>query len=876
MKFLGIDLNGVLDRGMVLEGKQNVTLLPETVVHGGLVRRPEQARGERWIGGHEARSTLSPTVLRQGTNYEFVSDLLSLALSKQGLPNDAHHAREPSGPSPEENSTLPVSDVNAGLEAALRALAGHSGGDRTTLVVPDTLSQEGQDRMLQLARSALPGERELLWRPVAALIGWAHDLSHDDLTDLDGATVAYVHLDAAAVSVSVLATRVDTVAGFPLLVPQRSGRGLSLGPFEVVKDAFEQIVLADLDGSQHDSVSVAALGADERPWRVLFGHKAQAALVPTQSGYLWLNETPPNAQIAHQALNNWVLAIQDQLEGVDADAILIDGAGAAVNLGDRTLGVAMRDELAQSSVPTYAITERTAALGGAAYGWRLAHGWPTYEDVLPHLRIVVKEARDWVWKDLVPDDQVVAGGQQYGPRTIEGFRVDKDATELKYAISRGDEPLVRQTITPLPFTTQRQHEVDLVVTQNPGQGSASVEVRPKENAEALGGKVFLRWDTMEETGLSPEAFLESYESDGALGYPDTSRFECHAMAWENYFVLECLEDLERLDADNSRMPIVLKQAGEALRSKLSIDWIKYQRPGGPTYGIFDSDGNIPADIVDRRPDVEHLIANTKNKLGEIYEYALSQNASSKLASELLRRSAIAGSWMYAQAPACSLDFARQTLSTHGTLPTLLRRNRQYGINVAGRAFSTVPDMQIAFSEFAGYYKQKNKLTNERMKAARQMLFFREDAPQALTLQMAETLAEAAVDVMAGEVQKRNLKHRFFNAAAMMVGLLRFRIVDADFLDPNDESGLSKSQGALNLHRQRPDDTHRSESSFESNVSKGSLIRQAVDVLHLAQDLSEQNSSGVKALLQEVEAYLEKRGTDTLLFTSLMERANNDE
>jgi hypothetical protein len=187
-----------------------------------------------------------------------------------------------------------------------------------------------------------------------------------------------------------------------------------------------------------------------------------------------------------------------------------------------------------------------------------------------------------------------------------------------------------------------------------------------------------------------------------------------------------------------------------------------------------------------------------------------------------------------------MDYLREILLGHEAV------NQQWAVNAIGRTFSDQSDLQLFFRWCAASFSHGLQAPLRRMTALVEILQYRENAPRALTVDQAYTFAQVVHDVMEQEVRARNIKARFFKAAWLLVALLRFRLVDPTFLDPGNEAHRALVDGVQNMLEQ----------------ARGLLPRGP-------------GRDTLAELLRQIQLYLERRGTDALIFTKLEEQAEGE-
>ncbi|MDR9392496.1 MAG: hypothetical protein RI554_10760, partial [Trueperaceae bacterium] len=835
----GLDVDGVLDHAADLRNAGAPEVVASRRVLGAVARRPAHV-GERWIAGDEARATLTPTDLLDldDRSFAFVRD----AVQRLTAPNDADDAQDA-----EDAKDGDPADV---VGAHLRAL-GPTGADRTVLVVPDTLDQEVQGRWLRTLRAAAPGTPELLWRPVAAILGWVAGLDAEEAGALDGVEVLHVHLGAYRIERSRLELRVEWSGADPVVVPRRNGPGHVVDAGDVVVRPVTSVLQYDRDAFDLDDASLRALMTQERPWRALFGEMPPAALVPTESGALRRVDGPTGpARVDVDAAIVEVGRTLDASGRHDDPIVLIDGVvGHAVDDAGpiaRRLARHVEARVTRSEV----LDPSTAAEGAARYAWRLERDLPTYEDVLPSLRIFAKRNGEPAWVDLVPEGMVVPGGKEYAPDPLKGFRVAPATEELNYAIARGDAKHVRLTRTQLPTPPEKTVDVDLVVRQRPGQGFASVQVKAPPGHGTFEAGVYLDWATMERTRETPDSYLEAKRAEAPLRYPAAAPHRSDAGLWRTRGVKTAINRVLYADPHDPETPGHLTRLRELLQRKsASTD------PTSPR--MVDAHGHVPTGVTLGRKPVGEVYDALRAKVAEIATEARSGRSTVQRSTDAFRAAALVGSYTFAGAPEAVTDFARAVLGRSRTLASVERRNAQYAWNVAGRSFERPEDLRVLFGAAVHAYREHENLKDYQMRAVQEAFLYRETAYQALDSETAHALAHAAVEMLRGEVKSGKLANRFGNASKLLLGVLRYRIADPTFL-AEDLAAPSPAATPPAADPDRP--TRVRVPGPATSPKRKTLLREALAILDEARTIAKRKKKRDVAFLAEaLTQYLEGRG-----------------
>ncbi|WP_373509512.1 hypothetical protein [Thiocapsa sp.] len=832
---IGIDVNGITDMIAACSDDSVPTQVQSPVPIPACIIDP-RFPGERPLGGPAAFESL------HGRDWDDGHRLARHSIFKllQLLETKSDQLAEAAGQS------LDAGDL---IATHLLALTQSMDGTRI-LAVPDTLSEMGQQRLLDGMRR-LGIRTELLWRPVAMLLGWSCRQPDENIRRLHKTTVMVVHAGLWRPEVSVLELEVEESAGRPFLVPVRQGKGeavrTSSWPIEqIARDLFT----ADLRrAGLPQSLAETQLWINRRPWSILCGQPAPDEIVRDQEGR-WhkLTGQPELASniedgIFHPLLDVVKRCISDHR----VDAALVEGPLVDLMLGDSTFGQVFAQEVkdwSKRAIVPFEVCASASCLpasGAAHYSWRQTTDIVGYYDTIPDLQINALVEMRPAFISLMKGRERVVGGKTVG-MSVGGFSIAEGTNAVDYYLTRADEPTVRRTLTALPEPAQRTTPVTLVVEQTPGQGFASVEIRPPKG-ERLGDRaVFLDWSSMQDTGETPDQLIERLRKDYGMAFPDPAPFPCHAAVWKATEAVPAIQAfLADVDAGGQRASDAAERLMSVLGKKSSLDWLLLSRAGGGRKaGIFDSDGNIPANQalvqhVGAQPgkfsSYQELVDELLQATGRAFLRHMTRARDGD--TDFHRRLLLIGGWCYAAAPEPILEYVRRSLQYGDTI------HKKYDFNVAGRCFSRNEDISLLFSSVESDFSRRGIQTPfDRIKALSLVLSYRPDAPDALNAKLAYSLAEVAAAILEKEAKKCNIKKIFFAAAYLLMGLLRYRRVNAGFLDqerPENAELVARVKGTL-------------------KKAEGCVRGEQVD--------------HVRVILKEITAFMEKRGTDALIFSKL--------
>jgi hypothetical protein len=830
---IGVDLNGITDTVAHCTDVLISTIDAQPTPIPACVIAP-YFQGERPLGGFAAFESLHGRnwdAEHQQARHPIIKLLQQLENQSETVEAAATHGYR-------------VGDLVA---SHLLAVSQRAHGHRI-ITVPDTLTELGQQQLLDGLRR-LCVRAELLWRPVAVLLGWA--LAQKRLAERHGTTAMVIHAGVWRTEVSVLSLEVEEDTGVPFLIPVRHGKGQEVLPATWSVERLAQDILAvDLKNTGlPPALAEAQLWINRRPWSMLCGIPAPDEIVRDQLGHWHALAGQPklSPQLGKAVWEPFLPIIAHSMSEHRIQAVLIEGPLVGLTLENGTLGERLAAEVRSygrhqdCTVQVASIGAGLAAKGAAHYGWRRKNGIVGYYDTIPDLKInALVELRPNFISLMKGRDRVV-GGETIGME-VEGFSIAEGTPAVDYYLTRADEPTVRETHTVLPEPAKRSMPVTLVVAQTPGQGFASVEIRPPIG-ERLGDRpVFLDWSSMKDTGETSEQVLARLRKEHGMAFPDPAPLPCHAAVWNATGVVPAMRDfLDKIDSGGAEKERVAKQLMSVLSKKQSLDWLLLSRSGGGRKaGIFDSDGKIPPrhelrqHVGDPPPGFatyQELVDRVLKATAFAFEkYMLrARNGDTDLHRHLL----LIGGWSYAAAPEPILAYVRRSLEYGDTI------HKRFDFNLAGRSFFKKEDITLLFRSVANHFNRRGlNRPFDRIKALSLVLSYRPDAPEALDSKLAYNLVEVAAALLAIETQQCNIKKKFFSAAYLLMGLLRYRRVDPAFMD-----------------REKPE--------------SAKLFEQVTTTLNAAERcVTGPTNDSVRTILKELTAFMEKRGTDALIFSKL--------
>ncbi|HFA60020.1 MAG TPA: hypothetical protein ENJ83_04950 [Rhodospirillales bacterium] len=678
------------------------------------------------------------------------------------------------------------------LRAQVRELLvriGASRDSRIVVAIPDPVSEEAQERWLRALAGI--GRVQLVWRPVLTALGFIQ--RGPDLRRELPFTLVAVELGWGVLRANVLEVELDEKAG--LAVPERRRPGVE----------------TDWCGLDPPGV-VRRLGL--RWMRDGSGRLARARVADPETA-------PSVAGEIEEATVELAKKLAERLADARRVLWLVEGPLAAVHCGHGRLGGAVVRGLRRYLPEPRCIelVEGKAALvaaGAAECARRLAAGVPAWWDALPQLEINRVDQRGVVAFVPLVDAPRIAGGNTY-THEVRGVALPAGAETMHFVLFHGPHPTARRLVQPLAQRLPMEIEVKLVVRQQPAQGRARVDVVPLKPTPHF-RPVKLDWDLLEDTRWDRETALRNLQQRVGLRYPPKTPVPAGLYHWYETRLPSVLRRFLRRSPDASfEYDAVVRECLHALRAV---------RPPGRAErtAAVSSDGELHPGL---REDERELFERFGAKLDTDMR-ALPHG------SDVRRRLAVVGAWLYAAAPLAVQEDLRLSLKR--------REYRQGLVQAAGRCFADEREIRLFFARCAEVCRGEEQNTDW-MKALGQILIYREEACRwlddgkvRLCLYGAVRELERALD---GRPKPR--PQIFNNAVLALLGLLRYRRQRPGFL--------------LGRH----DDPIPSDARL--------AIRERLAELVCRLD---RHDPGPAAKIREVIRFLEGKGTDQLIAASFDE------
>jgi hypothetical protein len=744
--WVGIDLNGVLDCVAGLEQKNRYASVPPVVV-------TDTPLGT--LTGAEA--ILSP--FGRPRLAETVGHRLSVLELLRAL-----------------DSTDPEAPHQIGQHLHSLLPNENRGG---VIAVPDipTFNERTRDRLLSGASQCGVNAR-LLWRPVAALLGWGEGLNPKQLRGLHGKRACVLQLLPEGIAASELDLECVEQDAQPTLVPVRRREGLrKLYPYS--DRELPLLLAAEMGITDH-----RLLWASAWAWNALLGRRAESDLLPdiqSPSGWRLVDGVSNLRGELAKALSATVqkLLKEDQSALRQASVILIEGPLAHASIKtqlEQATGLldfikVLITPVSAADVVAIPTTAGLVARGGAVCAERQQKGQITYYDFLPMLEINVLRGGEHTFAALIARNDRVEGGKTYSNMLSDRFEIKKESEKLVFYLLKEDEREARLSETTL--SVDDKVKISLHVTQTPAQGYARVEICPDIRGALGNAPILLDWNAMTVVDWSREKIIFELSIQG-ISYPEILPQRAHRLIWEKTAILETIRNFNACLTRERQYDSVIRQQHSITPGRIGTrsspffltrnDVIQQEDKG--IYTAIDSDGHLPDGVNLEAVEAFNLF---RQKLGKDFIVINNTIVGSRDRIEQLAR---LGATLYAGCPEAILGYYRKVASSADISPKL--------VMYAGKVFSNEQDLTRLFKycerRYREAYQEGKTLSWYVLRAAGDALAYREHAGEILDPELADSLADAMLYVLKNQVDRRNFRQTPFKAAVRLSAfMLRHRM-----------------------------------------------------------------------------------------------------
>ncbi|WP_347274612.1 hypothetical protein [Candidatus Kuenenia sp.] len=678
--------------------------------------------------------------------------------------------------------------------------------DYVVVAIPNHLDEFGQEALIKdITSLGIVGEKKpyLLWRPVAAALAWldkVQDQFEKPIYPED--FILVVHIGPDCFEFTTFRLREKYHNGKRFVIPLREQPKVEISlcgcdwGMELIQHIFEKDDLNTLWQVFINSPVIWETLA-QRPWNkeklpILLNRKKSEnpwewdLWEPEESlrDKIWQLEarvsrcleelTKGNCSHRRSVLsyNLW----QELLEKGVLDSlnnhkdgklrgVILSGPLASINpvswfkdiihiLESRGLCALITQEAKLDQIWAPSLNEDIVSEGAYIYGKRLSCGEPAYLDTLTQLYTLANKRGKQVWVPLLKKLEI-EGGKPHQDKIEKIFSLNCGGKFLNVLLKKGDSKLFKKTQFHFPYTPLRDMPLDMNICVASAGGLAQVELVPEEKEFLGGARIFLDYNSMEDTdvlpvpklGFPPKVLIIHVDKkDSKILQNNNFQKICNDFHQKGVYHPDYYRYVHRL-RDELRKPISI--------SGNSGNWISCR--------IVNQNGKTGTSGGQR------IINKISKRLGDDLDIAVS----GKLDSSIERVICSAATWLFGAASPKIYNYLRETLEKEIVIS-------RHIIDGAGRCFKEDDDIKLFFRVAA----RQPQFNIHWMHAIWRILSLREDAPDIMERSHAEKFVKEALRVMETEASNNRYLNKFFQTVRMFLYVLRFRIKEPNFLSYN--------------------------------------------------------------------------------------------
>ena len=741
-------------------------------------------------------------------------------------------------------------------EAALVALTNElaAGARFSVVAVPDdeSFDEGARDLFLHVLRRSRAPAVTLLWRTVAATLGWISQHKTLPIATKGNPTVGVVSILRDDVHFGDLTLEEHG----SLIVPVRHQAG--------------RVAISGFGGStfSHQAAETLARTANVSAKDLLWGyHSLWSAAVGEQSANglfrqsdgSWRDISPPSIT------DPLVPTSAPDPEAISrlkaAKAILIEGAAAGPSaLVD---GVLKALNLSADDPRLYRLESRLAARGCLEANERLRRGDPVYFDFLPQLEINALVQGEPEFVSLIPNGKRLPGGAVYRDQATGQFAIGENASALTFYLIKGKES-PRKSENNLEEVSDQQHPIVVTVEQSPGQGYAKVRIGSDTFVPLRQRPIDLDWTKMTAVKQNRSEILAALKDGSRITYPrihihrghpvlwhPRSRFGDVALTLARYSETALMVD-GRLSADGVEVLSQMKGiASKSVRpsyegARIGVD---ISDPGPARF--LDSDGGIPRPKTDLpvAENADLLLERALLKAEDDYADLIKIDVQASVIRDIIGFT----TWSYWR---CPRSITEDLLSWYSNgEPRYRGGDLIVRLEGLGRILHESKDIRHFFSAIDRRLQlNEHAIRNPELSALTRILGGCELAARELEGPQADRLLQATCSLIAEQnkvVRDKAYKRKFKYALLMLASLLRHRKSRPGFLSPNQYA----AKNLLSLL----DDAHSRITKFRTIFSqKASQMRGRNRQTFSA---SANRLSATEPIIEDLKDFIHEKGGD---------------
>lgn len=670
-----------------------------------------------------------------------------------------------------------LSSIDAVVSGATQLAKIHTRTSPSAIVIPNDFKQREQQRLLDTC-SATSVNASLLWLPVAAVLAWLEShreaLPPPQSDSSDRLMLPVVHADWGRIRCSTL-----------YLVPHRDEDGTRWMP------ARRRPVVSDWD--------IAGFGWKERTgchqlnvsamWQKRFilakGRDDQQPSI-SDSNILEQVAGWPIEQSTSEEVDR---ALADHLSTIQTPTsiIFVGDFATEVSTGQavsRYLKSASNFRAPIASIVAAGVGgEDMLAKGASIFARDRIEGRTSYLDTLPDLELFVDRNHQYDWLSLLGDgDKFVDGGKQWElANPISGVAVRRGATSIKLVVAHDEYEGVRELQVTLDRPAEQRLAAKLHVSATPAQGNAKLRLVTEARNEIPSRSILANWDRMQ-----PVLNHEGKPVDKATFLKMQPRAfpELFPRRWSHGKWGAALPSVEKM----------IRRVGEETpESIMKDDW-----------AISHLKDRLLAKDQSQSP-------YDATAIGSDFKAPFDQESLNFLSGSLLK---LWRACKHLNSPSVSTVVrALGYISVENEefddwLAANLRnsfRDRQAVLHTSGLAMRSPANVATLFDfVFFPSGRLASPGANE-LKAISQILRYRTDATQKISSRKCEQVIQSCLGIFERGMDRGGGGYPFRWASLIVVYMLRRRMFDLDFLDPEQELATKAKElfrTAIDRHKQR--------------------------------------------------------------------------
>jgi hypothetical protein len=683
---------------------------------------------------------------------------------------------------------------------------------QAVIAIPDHLDEYGQESLLQaLKLDKSRTDFMLLWRPVAAAMAWLDKVKITEIHQDDRLLVIYLGPDAMEFTTFGLRKRNHGNKTFILPVRNRPSLEPGMTGWEWGCSLAEQVDLAcanDLGALWQVLTffpeiwaSVAQIPWNKaelpRPWSISTGWRYWS---PSPD----LLETINTCPIAHSnnlpsLISRACLAVGTRRKSTAATwaEYLKEELDIAVkHHKGRVRGVVLCGPLMPSHPPKWLFAsfpnilakqephpdtiwiandhQDPIAEGAQLFGKRLATGEPTYLDTLPSLALLTETLGKHIWVDIV-ETKECEGGQDYQNTIDDTFclKGGTDTMEIYLKKERRKDPQnlaasdlslspYRHGNVPFPAIPKVDVPLKVEVKMRPASGLAKVNFTPHNEDFMMGQSVSFDYSQM-------LPIFKTELPEPAVGWPEDLHFEVtsNKEAFNDHNILNFLTSylssdfISRLDAMKKSLCSSYpewKQGQQVFKKKIDENG-----KAGSSYG-------------------NEVILKIQNRIDKESEKFLGKLFS----DDQTRIFVVRSTWLWGGTPCSVVKYLENYFNSY-QCNTYDQKWNHY-VESASRCFTNQKQYILLFNSILKRSKihEVSGFPIQSARSISRILAYRKDGWTGLTEAMAINFIIRSIEIVDFEVhESKKIKQKFFQGALLFLVLLKYRMADSKFMDPNN-------------------------------------------------------------------------------------------